>query len=158
MSDCLFCAIAADQEPSTCVYEDDDCKVFLDIYPVSRGHMLIIPKAHHVTFDEVSDELRNRLSRVTHLMSRVVMTSELGAQGYNIQVNNGTAANQHVPHLHIHVIPRYKGDVLKVMGHFLLQAPGIFIGKRKHASLTPIADIIKNGVIHAEKTATETPG
>ncbi len=154
MSDCLFCSIAKDLEPSTCVYEDADCKVFMDIYPVSKGHLLIIPKTHHVTYDELGDSMRDNLSRVTHLMCRTLMASKLAPQGYNIQVNNGTAANQHVPHLHIHVIPRYRGDSLKVMAHFLLQAPGIFIGKRSHQYLSPIAEIIRSAMSGMESQPT----
>ncbi|OZG70512.1 hypothetical protein BTA51_25600 [Hahella sp. CCB-MM4] len=158
MPDCLFCLIAKDHEPSSCVFEDADCKVFLDIYPVSKGHMLIIPKNHYVTYDELSDRLRESLSKVTHLMCKAVMASDLAPLGYNIQVNNGTAANQHVPHLHIHVIPRYRGDVIKVMTHFLLQAPGIFIGKRSHKSLSPVVDIIRSAISDLENQPTISTG
>ncbi len=146
MPECLFCAIGRDSEPSARVYEDDICKVFLDVYPASKGHLLIIPKQHYVTYDEMEIEVREHISSVTHRLCKAVMLSDLNPHGYNIQVNNGVAANQHVPHLHIHVIPRYRGDMLKVMGHFLIQVPGIFIGRKKLESLQTSAEAIRIGL------------
>ena len=146
MSKCLFCAIGKGTEPSACIYEDDVCKVFLDIFPASKGHLLIIPKEHVVTYDELKGAQREHISRVTQLLSKAAMTSGLNPQGYNIQINNGVAANQHVPHLHIHIIPRYKGDLIKVMAHFLMQAPGIFIGRKKLTDLEKTAEILREAL------------
>ena len=107
--DCIFCRIAAGEISSDTVYEDDDFRVILDLNPGSRGHMLIIPKEHYQDIYELSDECGMKLMAVAKKMA-VAAKKALKADGINLVQNNEEAAGQSVPHFHIHIIPRKKGD------------------------------------------------
>ena len=106
--DCIFCKIANGEIPWASVYEDDEFKVILDLAPLEKGHALILPKAHVANIYEASDEL---ISKAFGLAGRLAgkMKEALQCDGINIIQNNGEAAGQTVFHLHIHLIPRYKG-------------------------------------------------
>lgn len=110
---CIFCKIAAGEIPSTTIYEDDDFRVILDIEPASKGHALILPKEHYANLYELDDELA---SKVLLVAKKVVtkMTDILGCEGYNIVQNNGEVAGQTVFHYHMHLIPRYQDDQVKI--------------------------------------------
>lgn len=110
---CIFCKIAAGEIPSATLYEDDDFKVILDIEPASRGHALILPKEHYANLYELDDDLAARALVLARKMI-LKLTDILGCDGYNILQNNGAAAGQTVSHFHIHLIPRYKGDNVKI--------------------------------------------
>ncbi len=109
MTDCIFCKIATGQIPSTKVYEDEHVLAFMDIGPVVKGHVLVIPKAHYNPLAQTPDEV---LARVIAVVRRVAeaLPAGLGADGVNIHQANGAAAGQVVPHVHFHVIPRFKHD------------------------------------------------
>jgi len=109
MSDCIFCKIVSGEIPSTVIYEDDDVLVFMDIAPIIKGHALVIPKAH---YDPVTDTPDATVSRL-HLVAKQIAAAQmngLAADGVNIMQNNGKAAGQEVPHVHVHVIPRFNAD------------------------------------------------
>lgn len=111
MDDCLFCRIVSGELPSTRVYEDDRVIAIMDIFPATRGHALVIPRAHARDLHEVSEEdLAAAASAAKRLATRAV--SGLGADGVTIMQSNGAAAWQTVFHYHVHVIPRYDGDPL----------------------------------------------
>jgi histidine triad (HIT) family protein len=111
MDDCLFCKIVAGGLPSTRVYEDDRVIAIMDIFPATRGHVLVIPRAHARDVHEVSDDdLAAAASAARRLAGMAV--SGLGADGVTIMQSNGAAAWQTVFHYHVHVIPRYEGDPL----------------------------------------------
>ena len=95
--------------PSVKLYEDDVCFVILDISPISKGHTLVISKEVYPCF---TDAPASTLSHMMEVAARVdgKLRAELKAEGTNILINNGPAAGQEVPHLHIHVIPIYSGD------------------------------------------------
>ena len=109
MSDCIFCKIANGEIPSATLYEDDDFRVILDLGPATKGHALILPKAHYADLTEIPEELAGK---ATALAKKVVtaMMPALPCDGYNVVQNNGTAAGQTVFHYHVHLIPRYTGD------------------------------------------------
>jgi diadenosine tetraphosphate (Ap4A) HIT family hydrolase len=86
------------------------CLVFRDGYPVSPGHTLIVPKRHIGSFFEATAAERESLLRLLD-EAKVALDAEFHPDGYNIGINDGTAAGQTVPHLHIHLIPRYTGDI-----------------------------------------------
>ena len=112
METCIFCRIVAGEIPSMRVYEDEDCIATLDIGPATKGHTLIIPKKHYADVtDGVPEELLGKLMKVASSVG-VRQKERLAADGFNIVQNNGEAAGQTVPHLHIHVIPRYVGGPL----------------------------------------------
>jgi len=102
---CPFCGLL----PSRLVAGDDLALVVRDGFPVSPGHMLIIPRRHFESFFETTEAERASLLRLLDEAKRVLDT-EFQPDGYNIGVNNGAAAGQTVAHLHIHLIPRYAGD------------------------------------------------
>jgi len=110
---CIFCKIATGEIPSATLYEDDDFRVVLDIEPASKGHALILPKEHYANLYELDDELA---AKALVLAKKVIikLTDILGCEGYNILQNNGTAAGQTVFHFHMHLVPRYKGDGVKI--------------------------------------------
>ena len=108
--DCLFCAVAAGSEPSHVVLDEPDVLAFLDHRPVFKGHVLVIPRIHVVTLPDLPAEL---LAPVFGVVARcaTAMVEGLGAQGSWVAQNN--IVSQAVPHLHVHVVPRTKGDGLK---------------------------------------------
>ena len=111
--DCIFCKIAAGEIPSVKVYEDDRVLVFMDINPISEGHLLIIPKAHAATIYEITEDDFLAVMSATHKLAAAVKKA-LNPDGINLLQLNGRAANQVVPHLHMHIVPRWSGDGLTI--------------------------------------------
>lgn len=102
---CPFCTL-----PQERIVESNDSGVVIrDGYPVSPGHTLIIPRRHTGSFFELTGDERNDLMQLLEEAKQVI-DAELNPNGYNIGINDGPAAGQTVPHLHIHLIPRYTGD------------------------------------------------
>jgi histidine triad (HIT) family protein len=111
--DCLFCKIVAGDIPATKVYEDDRTIAFMDVNPGARGHLLVIPRAHSANLHEIGpDDLAAVATAVQTMAGRVV--DKLGADGVNVIQNNGRAAWQTVFHYHVHVLPRYAGDPIRL--------------------------------------------
>lgn len=110
---CVFCKIVNGEIPSFKVYEDENTLAFLDINPVNPGHTLVMPKKHLANIEETDEEI---LCQVMKIVKKVgaSLKKNLGALGYNVQVNNDPAAGQVVPHLHFHVMPRLKNDGLNL--------------------------------------------
>ncbi len=106
---CIFCKIAAGEIPSTTLYEDEDFRVILDLGPATRGHALLIPKAHYADLFALDDALAAK-ALVTAKLIASRMKKALGADGFNLVQNNGEVAGQTVFHFHMHLIPRYKDD------------------------------------------------
>jgi len=105
-NNCVFCAIAAGEIPCFKVYEDDLVLAYLDINPFSKGHTLVIPKAHTAGLLDTSDEtLAAIVSRVKKVAAHI--QKALPCDGFNILQNNGAAAGQTVMHVHFHIVPRY---------------------------------------------------
>lgn len=105
---CFFCRIAAGEAPAHVVYGDGAVLAFLDIRPLEPGHTLVIPKRHFVHLPEVPDGEVARLFAVVKRVVRAALVA-LGAEGATVVQNNGRAAGQEIPHVHVHVIPRYRG-------------------------------------------------
>ena len=110
MSDCIFCKLAGGEIPTATLYEDDDFRIILDAGPATKGHCLILPKGHYANIYELPDELASKVF-VLAKKTAARLQKALGCDGMNIVQNNGTAAGQTVFHFHMHLIPRYKGDV-----------------------------------------------
>lgn len=109
MSDCIFCKIANGEIPSATLYEDEDFRVILDLGPASKGHALILPKAHAANIYEISDDMAAKAMILAKKMA-TKMTEALKCDGFNIVQNNGEPAGQTVFHFHMHLITRYEGD------------------------------------------------
>ncbi|MBN1841301.1 MAG: HIT family protein [Deltaproteobacteria bacterium] len=111
--DCIFCKIVAGEIPSVKIYEDDRTLAFMDINPLNDGHLLIIPKAHAATIHKITEADFLAVMSATHKLAAAVQKT-LAPEGINILQLNGEAANQVVPHLHVHIVPRWSGDGLTV--------------------------------------------
>jgi histidine triad (HIT) family protein len=107
--DCVFCEIARGASPASVVYEDDDAVAFMDLHPITEGHVLVIPKQHCVTLEDCPEHLVGHLATVLKKVNQMV-TRAVDCQGILNEVMNGEAAGQEVFHLHWHVIPRNQGD------------------------------------------------
>jgi histidine triad (HIT) family protein len=107
--DCIFCSIVAGDIPARTVRETEEILAFLDANPLARGHTLVIPKAHAEHVGDLDDGLASELfAAVTELTPRV--QAAVDADGANVGINDGEAAGQEVPHVHVHIIPRFEGD------------------------------------------------
>lgn len=113
MNECIFCKIVAGTLPSHKIYENDKVLVFLDIAPVHPGHILVIPKEHFANLEEIPSDLLGDVIKVVKKIG-LALKKGMGYDGYNIQENNDPIAGQIVPHIHFHIIPRIKGDDLKL--------------------------------------------
>jgi len=103
---CLFCQIINGKIPAYFIYEDDTHVAIMDKYPIHRGHSLVMPRKHHEKITDMDiDEVSVLFSKVPSIARAVLEAT--GADGFNLGQNNGRAANQIVPHVHVHVIPRY---------------------------------------------------
>lgn len=128
MPDCVFCKIAAGEVPASVVFDDGQALAFLDHRPLFPGHCLLIPKVHVETLAEASPKMLGELSGKARLLSMAIEQA-LEAQGSFVALNN--RVSQSVPHLHIHVVPRTKGDGLK----------GFFWPRQKYRDLEHREDI-----------------
>jgi histidine triad (HIT) family protein len=109
MADCVFCKIVAGVIPSEKVYEDSSALAFMDINPVTRGHVLLIPKRHSTDITQMTEEEAAAVARVLRKVAGAAKAAA-GAEGFNILNNAGRVAGQAVEHVHFHIIPRTTGD------------------------------------------------
>ena len=115
-NNCVFCAIAAGEIPSFKIYEDEFALAYLDINPFTKGHTLVIPKAHSAGIADTPDEaLAAVIARVKKVAAH--LKAALPCDGFNILQNNGEAAGQTVMHLHFHIVPRYGSEKLEFASH-----------------------------------------
>ncbi len=121
MAECLFCDVAAGLAAAEVVTSDEHTVAFLDVRPVFRGHVLVVPRAHVETLVDLPQELINPVMAQAQRIASCLV-AELGAQGSFVAINN--TVSQSVPHLHVHVIPRTKGDGLR----------GFFWPRQKYAA------------------------
>ena len=116
---CLFCRIARGESPSSVVYQDDACMAFMDLYPVRPGHLLVIPRRHAVHLRDLPAADQAHLFAVAMWLMEAQRAAGYAADAANLLVNDGPAAGQQVPHVHLHLVPRTRGDGVGVMGAFL---------------------------------------
>lgn len=107
--ECIFCQIANKTGHSSIVYEDDICIAFLDIYPISQGHTLVIPKKHFVTLEDCDNETAKHLITVVKKLN-VAIKKTTNCDGILNEVMNGEAAGQEIFHVHFHIVPRFEND------------------------------------------------
>ena len=129
---CIFCEIVRGTSPVSWVYQDDTVVAFMDIQPITQGHMLVVPREHAVLMTDINETAAMRTFRVARKLAGVARHT-LGASGINIIVMDGEAAYQDVPHFHVHVVPRYPRD------GFGLTFPDSYEQKPPRAQLDAIA-------------------
>lgn len=108
-ADCVFCKIAAGELPATTVLEDEAAVALMDIRPLAEGHVLLVPRGHFVTLDEMPADAASAMLRHLPALVKAVQAAT-GCEGVNVLQNNGRVAHQEVLHVHFHVIPRTSGD------------------------------------------------
>jgi histidine triad (HIT) family protein len=124
---CTFCDIVAGTRPAALVLDEEHLVGFLDVRPLFKGHTLLVPRAHVATLPDLAAGLRDPFLEAAQRLS-VAMTTALGAQGSFVALNN--VVSQSVPHLHLHVVPRTKGDGLR----------GFFWPRTRYADEAEMAD------------------
>ena len=110
--DCIFCDIISGKIPGNFIYEDEQYVGILDKYPIDVGHSLVIPREHHEKITDMDSELVGQLfSRVPKIANAILQA--INADAFSVAQNNGRAAKQIIPHVHVHIIPRFnqKGTV-----------------------------------------------
>jgi len=109
---CIFCDILDGKHDSHLVYEDEDHIAILDKYPIDDGHTLVIPRKHHERITDMNSENVGKIFSLVPKIAKAVLVGA-GADAFSLAQNNGKAAKQIIPHVHIHIIPRYnnKGTV-----------------------------------------------
>jgi len=134
MAQTIFTKILAGEIPCHRVYEDDKVLAFLDINPLSRGHLLVIPKEPAETLDQLSDDSAAAIGRVLPRLSRAVLAAT-GARHFNVLQNNGAPAHQAVFHVHFHIIPRFDDAGLEIEWNAGKLADGADLAKAIAAKL-----------------------
>lgn len=115
---CTFCEIAAGRLPSSQLYADDDVLAFLDIRPVTTGHLLVIPRAHAANLAELDPRAGARMFVVAQGLAAALRRSGVRCEGVNMYLADGVAAGQEVFHAHLHVLPRFAGDGFRLTVEF----------------------------------------
>ena len=119
---CIFCKIAKKEIPCNKIYESSSSLAFLDIKPHAKGHTVVIPKSHGETIFDINDkDARDLMIDVKKVM--LLLQERINPDGFNVGWNHNKAGGQAVPHLHIHILPRYKNDGGGSM-HSIVKNPG----------------------------------
>jgi len=132
---CVFCRILAGELPASFVRRDDGLVAFMDIQPVNPGHLLVVPVEHVELLGDLDPETGRRMFAVAQELTAAVRRA-LGADGVNLFLADGEAAFQQVPHVHLHVIPRFAGD------GFALRFPPDYEDRPPRAELDRLAGIL----------------
>ncbi len=110
MPDCIFCEILAGRAPASIVYRDEQCVVFMDIQPITPGHLLVVPAQHAASLPELDPAAGGHIFQVAQRMAAALRRSGVRCEGISLSLADGAAAGQTVFHMHLHVIPRFAGD------------------------------------------------
>jgi diadenosine tetraphosphate (Ap4A) HIT family hydrolase len=107
---CVFCAIADRRGEASVVYEDETVVAFMDLNPITPGHLLVVPREHAVGLEDLDGVTSEHIWSVGHDLARALRRSTFRCEGINVLVCDGEVAFQTVFHFHLHVIPRFAGD------------------------------------------------
>ena len=110
MVDCIFCRIVAGELPSSVVFRDERCAVFMDIQPVNPGHVLVVPLSHAAYLSDLDEPTAGHLMIVAQRIAAALRVSPLRCEGVNLLLADGESAGQEAFHVHLHVFPRHLGD------------------------------------------------
>jgi len=138
MADCVFCKIVSGEYTSSKIYEDDSMLAFMDIQPVNKGHLLIIPKKHVELITDLDDETSAKMIKLANSINKALRKSGVKLEGVNYFLADGEAAGQEVFHTHLHLIPRFNDD-----GFGFIFPEGYRIILPERDELNTIADSIK---------------
>lgn len=143
MTSCIFCKILANEIPSTRVHEDETVIAFMDIFPLRRGHVLVIPREHQQHAHQLPDETRGHLINVGSRIADALYRSSLKPAAVHHVINDGPAAQQTVPHVHLHIMPRYAGDTAGFIFKMMRKPLDLALGPTSAQQLTRDAEEIR---------------
>jgi histidine triad (HIT) family protein len=113
-ADCVFCRIVAGTEPASMVHEDEIAVAFMDIRPATPGHLLVVPRHHCASLVDLAPDIAAHLMRMAVRLDAAIRWSGVRCQGVNLFLADGEAAGQDVFHVHLHLIPRFRGDCMRI--------------------------------------------
>jgi histidine triad (HIT) family protein len=108
--DCVFCKVLAGELPGSFVHRDDLCAAFMDAQPITPGHTLVVPVIHVTGLAELDGTTATCLLQTAQRVAAALRRSDLRCEGVNLLLADGEVAGQEMPHLHLHVLPRFAGD------------------------------------------------
>lgn len=141
MSDCEFCKIVAGEAPRSVVYQNDCTLAMMTLRPMTRGHILVIPKKHAASLSEMEYETGGELFKAGMKISEALRDSKIESEGINFWLADGEAAGQEVFHVHLHVLPRSETDKIR------LEGPRLDLNR---SAMDSDAEIIKNHLSELE--------
>lgn len=147
---CLFCRLVAGLVPRSVVYEDEDVLAFMDLYPVTRGHLLVVPRGHYVVLEDCPPAVASALVVTVQRLNRAVREA-LACEGVLNEVMNGSAAGQEIFHAHFHVIPRWEGD-----GFGWVYPDGYRSGEAPRRELDALAGALRGALGEGDESTTPT--
>ena len=109
-TDCIFCEILAGRAGASFVHCDEQCAAFMDIQPVTPGHVLVVPTRHATGLADIKPDEWARVTEVGRHVAAALRASGIRCEGVNLHLADGEVAGQEVPHVHLHVFPRFRGD------------------------------------------------
>ncbi len=109
----IFSKIIQGKVPASFVYQDEKVSAFMDIQPINPGHVLVIPNQEVVSLTDLDEATGAHLFRIGHRIAKALRQTSLKCEGVNLFLADGQAANQDVAHVHLHVLPRFRGDDFK---------------------------------------------
>lgn len=131
---CVFCDIVTGRAPASMVLESEQVVAFLDVFPMRPGHTLLVPRRHTAMLDELGEGERAGLFAQVAPIVRALRLA-LPCAGVNVVLNDGRAANQTIPHVHVHLIPRAGGDLPRLLAKLLVRPVQPLLGGPARARL-----------------------
>jgi histidine triad (HIT) family protein len=141
VTDCIVCKLLSGELEVSMVYQDDLCSAFMDIQPVTAGHMLVVPNIHASSLAELKEGDGAHMFRVARRLAAVLRVGVVKCEGVNLFLADGEAAGQEIFHVHLHVFPRYMGD------GFGLRLPPNYSERPMRAELNDLAHRIKENLV-----------
>ena len=140
MNECIFCSIISGSSPASFVYQDELAVAFMDIQPITPGHVLVIPRQHYSNLSELDPSMGGHLFRVAQHLADALYKSGLRCEGINFHLADGEVAGQEVFHVHLHVLPRFLGD------GFGFKFPPGYRTRPPRSELERVVEIIKTAI------------
>ncbi len=142
---CIFCEIRDGKLSGLKINTDFDCFILMDKFPVSPGHLLLVSEHHGEFLTDVTTSVQNNMMTLVSQLTQSMRESDHKILGFNIVINDGKYAGQHIPHLHIHLIPRYRFDRFPLMFRFLtsrLNPKNYFVESRSKLSFFQKVELV----------------
>lgn len=147
-ADCIFCRIAAGTEPASMVHQDHLAVAFMDIRPVTPGHLLVVPRHHCASLVDLDPDIAAHLMRVAVRLDRAIRSSGVHCHGVMLLIADGEAAGQDVFHVHLHLFPRFPGDAVRLSADW---------GRPTRGELDEVAGRIRSGLISPGESSIMNP-